>query len=123
VLQTCHTMFLHARRHNKERSFWLTYCYRIVTCLCRYYPKGMVYHCVFRPLVYPFIRRQCIYAEVNRMTGELRATRMSHSAVPPKAEGAVRLVCLSDTHSRMQDLCVPMGDVLLYAGVSARPQG
>lgn len=42
----------------------------------------------------------------------------NRDAIPPKAEGAIRFVCLSDTHSHHTDLIphLPDGDVLLHAG-------
>ena len=43
----------------------------------------------------------------------------------PKPEGAVRFVCISDTHGRLMSEPLPEGDVLLHAGdfsMTGRPQ-
>ena len=36
--------------------------------------------------------------------------------LPPKERGHVRIVAISDTHFKHQDICVPPGDILVHAG-------
>ena len=38
------------------------------------------------------------------------------TALPPKPEGAVRLVFVSDTHSQLSDVELPEGDILIHTG-------
>lgn len=46
----------------------------------------------------------------------LKPTDAPPAPIPPKAPGAVRFVCVSDTHNWHSKLEVPGGDVLLHAG-------
>jgi len=42
--------------------------------------------------------------------------RLPLGLLPPRAEGCVRIVVISDTHERHRDVAVPPGDVLLHCG-------
>ena len=42
------------------------------------------------------------------------ATFIYKDAIPPKPKDAIRIVCLSDTHSKQENLQVPPGDILIH---------
>jgi len=52
------------------------------------------------------------------VSGKVQTEVMENSALPPTPHGSRRVVCISDTHDRLEDLGVPPGDILVHAGAT-----
>eukprot|EP01127_Copromyxa_protea_P013135 TRINITY_DN3495_c0_g1_i1.p2 TRINITY_DN3495_c0_g1~~TRINITY_DN3495_c0_g1_i1.p2 ORF type:complete len:173 (-),score=26.85 TRINITY_DN3495_c0_g1_i1:631-1149(-) len=48
------------------------------------------------------------------------AKQRQKTILPPKAEGATRFVCISDTHTKHREMFIPDGDVLIHSGHQQR---
>ena len=63
-----------------------------------------------------YAQAHCLYVDADA-TENRAAVEVERAALPPKASGAVRIIVVSDTHSRHSDLGVlPHGDLFVHCG-------
>ena len=46
----------------------------------------------------------------------LDGTRLIQTSLPAQPRNSVRIVFVSDTHSQLDDICIPDGDILCHTG-------
>jgi hypothetical protein len=77
--------------------------------ICVFFPLFIIYYALIYPCWKCKNKRKFVYIDTTNRTSRV-VTRAEKEA------GAIRFVCISDTHTRHRSIDVPSGDVLLLCG-------